>query len=314
MLRQAEELYERLKAERGGKPKLAYVEGTIPWLLEEYHKSPRYRNMAKSTQGLYDWCETFVRALSDKAGNPHVKHLTRPAILKFLRQFDDTPTKKRKIATFLSVILDEAVDRDCIPFNPATKLHLTEPDPEVHIWTQEEVDKFVETADRLGHGEIGTAVLINHELGQRPGDVLSMESPKHYAGGRFVFPQHKTGEILEIEASDGLRKRITDREGLLVRTRSNTRYTRTGFQTVFNTVRATAGLEHCTFQQLRHTAVVGLARASCTVPEIASITGHTIASVAAILRRYLPRDAEVAKNAVVKRETYRSVRLSQKPQ
>jgi hypothetical protein len=47
--------------------------------------------------------------------------------------------------------------------------------------------------------------------------------------------------------------------------------------------------------------VVQLARAGCTVPEIASITGHSIASVEQILQRYLPRDSTVARNAQVKR-------------
>jgi integrase len=304
MMKQAGELYDRLKAERGGKPKLAYVEGSIPWLLQEYHKSPRYRNLAKTTQGLYDWCETFVMDWSKKAEHPHVKYLTRPALLKFLRQFDDTPTKKKKIATFVSVLLSEAIDRDIITINPAKDLNLKEPDSEVHIWTVEEVAKMVYKADEMGFREVATAILINYELGQRPTDIRHMQAPRDYSEGYFLFRQNKTGELLKIRASERLQARLAGREGLLVRTHSNTAYTRTGFGTVFNTVRDSANLRHCTFQQLRHTAVVGLARASCTVPEIASITGHTAASVAAILKRYLPRDAEVAENAVVKRETY----------
>lgn len=52
---------------------------------------------------------------------------------------------------------------------------------------------------------------------------------------------------------------------------------------------------------LRHSCVVQLARAGCTVPEIASITGHSISSVEQILQRYLPRDSRVAENAQRKR-------------
>lgn len=306
MFRQAKDLYERMLAERGGRPKQAHVEGTFPWLLAEYHRSPAYRNLAGSTQGLYDWCSKFILDWSAKAGHPHVKHVTRPAVIKFLRQFDGTPTKKKKIAVFLSVLLSLAMDYDCIASNPATNLNLAEPEPQVHIWTQAEVEQFAAKADELGHPHIGDAVLINYELGQRPGDILDMRAPEDYRDGHFIFKQNKTGEMLEIRASEQLQQRLKGRAGLLVATRAGTRYTRTGFQTVFNAVRSEAKLDHCTFQQLRHTAVVGLARASCTVPEIAAITGHTIASVGAILKRYLPRDPEVAANAVKKRETYQN--------
>lgn len=54
-------------------------------------------------------------------------------------------------------------------------------------------------------------------------------------------------------------------------------------------------------RQLRHSCIVQLARAGCTVPEIASITGHSIASVGRILSVYLPRDSTVARNAQMKR-------------
>lgn len=62
-----------------------------------------------------------------------------------------------------------------------------------------------------------------------------------------------------------------------------------------------AGGRALVLRQLRHSCVVQLARAGCTVPEIASITGHAVGSVHSILSTYLPRDATVARNAQVKR-------------
>ena len=60
-------------------------------------------------------------------------------------------------------------------------------------------------------------------------------------------------------------------------------------------------IECLVLRQLRHSCVVQLARAGCTVPEIAAITGHSISSVGRILSVYLPRDSTVARNAQVKR-------------
>lgn len=62
-----------------------------------------------------------------------------------------------------------------------------------------------------------------------------------------------------------------------------------------------AGGRRLVLRALRHSCVVQLARAGCTVPEIAAITGHSPASVQEILKVYLPRDSRVAMNAQRKR-------------
>ena len=67
-----------------------------------------------------------------------------------------------------------------------------------------------------------------------------------------------------------------------------------------------AGIRGLTFHDLRGTAVVTLARAGCNEVEIYSITGHKPGDVQAILTaHYLPRDAEVASNAIAKLNMYR---------
>lgn len=52
---------------------------------------------------------------------------------------------------------------------------------------------------------------------------------------------------------------------------------------------------------LRHSCLVQMARASCEVPEIAALTGHSLPSVTTILSHYLPHDDKVARNAQTKR-------------
>jgi hypothetical protein len=74
-----------------------------------------------------------------------------------------------------------------------------------------------------------------------------------------------------------------------------------------------AGIRGLTFHDLRGTAVVTLARAGCNEVEIYSITGHKPGDVRAILTaHYLPRDAEVASNAIAKLNRYKTARGDQK--
>jgi hypothetical protein len=72
------------------------------------------------------------------------------------------------------------------------------------------------------------------------------------------------------------------------------------------------GNSRLTFHDLRGTAVVTLARAGCNEVEIYSITGHKPSDVRAILTaHYLPRDAEVAGNAIAKLNRYKTARGDQ---
>lgn len=86
--------------------------------------------------------------------------------------------------------------------------------------------------------------------------------------------------------------------------RTGKAYTENRLSQTFRWVRTTAvkaGARPLVLRQLRHSCVVQLARAECTVPEIASITGHSLGSVNTILSTYLPRDSTVARNAQMKR-------------
>ena len=61
-----------------------------------------------------------------------------------------------------------------------------------------------------------------------------------------------------------------------------------------------AGITDLHFHDLRGTAITMLAEAGCTVPEIASVTGHSFKHVTHILEVYLSRTRALADAAIVK--------------
>ena len=87
---------------------------------------------------------------------------------------------------------------------------------------------------------------------------------------------------------------------------TNTRglpWTADGFRTSWAKLCAKAKIDDLTFHDLRGSAVVRLALAGATVPEIATFTGHSLKDVEAILdAHYLGRDVHLAENAVRKLE------------
>jgi integrase len=86
-------------------------------------------------------------------------------------------------------------------------------------------------------------------------------------------------------------------------------WSESGFQGAWGKATMRAGIRGLTFHDLRGTAVVTLARAGCNEVEIYSITRHKPGDVRAILTaHYLPRDAEVAVNAIAKLNRYKARR------
>ena len=77
------------------------------------------------------------------------------------------------------------------------------------------------------------------------------------------------------------------------------------FRHEFRRIAVKAGLEDRQFLDLRRTAVVRLAEAGCTPPEIAAITGHKLDRTMHILETYFPRTTPMARAAIRKLELYR---------
>lgn len=96
----------------------------------------------------------------------------------------------------------------------------------------------------------------------------------------------------------------TERRGPLILTNTPGRpWTSDGFRTSWAKACERAGVRGLTFHDLRGTAVVRLAIAGASVPQIAAVTGHSLKDVEAILdAHYLGRDIQLAEAAVLKLE------------
>jgi len=78
-------------------------------------------------------------------------------------------------------------------------------------------------------------------------------------------------------------------------------WTEDGFRTSWGKAFEKTNLGDLHFHDLRGTAVTRLAPSNCTVPEIASITGHAMETVQAILdAHYLSGRLELAESAIKK--------------
>jgi integrase len=204
----------------------------------------------------------------------------------------------------LARILSWAHGRGLIAKNPCVKGGKLYHGTRVHkIWNDEDVARFLRTAPLLR-----LAMLLAVNTGQRQGDLLKLPWSA-YDGKVIKLRQGKTGVYVPIPVAAALKVALdaAPRRSPIMLTNSNGKpWSESGFQGAWGKATTRAGVQGLTFHDLRGTAVVTLARAGCNEVEIYSITGHKPGDVRAILTaHYLPRDAEVAGNAIAKLDQYR---------
>ena len=212
----------------------------------------------------------------------------------------------------LARILSWAHNRGLIAKNPCAKggklYHGTRVDK---IWDDEDVARFLRTAPPY----LRLAMLLAINTGQRQGDLLRLPWSA-YDGTTIKLRQRKTGAYVPIPVADELKAALdaAPRQSPIMLTNSDGKpWSESGFQGAWGKATMRAGIRGLTFHDLRGTAVVTLARAGCNEVEIYSITGHKPGDVRAILTaHYLPRDAEVAGNAIAKLNRYKKARGDQK--
>ena len=299
-------LYSRLQRERVGH--VVAPARSLRVLVRAWQASEEWTTLRPASQQSYEAYIRNVLAWSEAAGDPDPTYITAPDVRAFLALFNDRPQTKKHTLKTLRIIMSRAVDLGWRADNPCAGIRVKVPTAKVMIWEKADVDAYVAAATAMGRASIAVMVLMLWEIGQRVTDARGFRAGAEYRDGVFRFAQSKTGAEVEIEVSPQLRA-LLDAQGsgqmFVFRDESTGKaYTAERLVRVFDAVRdrvVSSGGRALQMRWLRHSCVVQLARHNATVPEIAAITGHSLASVHTILTHYLPRDTTVARNAQRKR-------------
>lgn len=187
--------------------------------------------------------------------------------------------------------------------NPFQKMGLKTLESRTVLWSPQDVQKFIETADANNLWSIGTLALLCYDLCQRPGDMRQLKW-SDYDNGIFKFNQEKTGTLVKIPASPRLRERLSrvvtqqqfvdkwDREietnddHIVLYEHTGKPYDRRMYSKVAARVRNLAKLSSdLQIRDLRRTGATEMAEAGCTEDELRSVTGHQSRDVLSIYVR-----------------------------
>ncbi|HEV2606186.1 MAG TPA: tyrosine-type recombinase/integrase [Microvirga sp.] len=228
-----------------------------------------------------------------------------------------TPRKADYAWSVLARVLSFGKDRGRITTNVCEGGgRLYEARRQEKIWTPDHISRFKAEA----RAELHLALVLALWTGQRQGDLLKLRWSDYQDRKIRVF-QSKGQKWVTIPVGDTLADwlKMAPMRALTILTGQRGRpWTGDGFRTEWGKVCERAGIDDVTFHDLRGTAVTRLAKAGCSVAEIASLTGHALKDAQAILdAHYLGGRLELAEAAMAKLEEKegrtKAVKLGVKP-
>jgi integrase len=289
--------------------------GDLSEVLDKFQDGGEFRHaIGERTRRDYIW---QIKRIESRFADFPIKALDDPKARAVFREWRDelakTSLRQADYAyNTLAHILKWALERGLVGANPCaggSKLYQgTRVDK---VWPDEKIEAFMDVAP-LG---MLRAMMLAINTGQRQGDLRRLTWTA-YDGKVIKIRQRKTGAYVPVPVSDELKAVLdaTPRVSPFILVNSKGRpWGEASFQWAWRKASLRAGIEDLTFHDLRGTAVVWLARAGCSVAEIYAITGHKPGDVQAILTaHYLPRDGEVAANAIAKLNAYRQAQKGNK--
>jgi integrase len=293
--------YDERRATKGAVEAPAPAVGTLAWLLREIERTPEHDERPDDTRKEVELAfKVIAKSPMGRARLGDIRGRDAKALYRALAASKGV-TKAYRTTKWLRFALNVAVQEGHLRGSPMHKLRLARPAPRKVYWLEEEVERAIAKADEIGRRSIGLAIRIAFDLGQRQADVIRMRWSQ-IEGGEVIVTQGKGGATVRIPMLPELLQALaaTDRTSTAIVVSETTRrpYERFNFRHRAADMIEAAGIEGKTFGDLRRSAVVRLAVAGCSIPQIAAVTGHSYEQCEKILETYLPRTTEVARQAI----------------
>ena len=279
--------------------------GTLLSVLQQYQASEDFTGLAESTRhGYIGLVRRIEQAFGDFPLSALTDRRTRGVFMSWRDRYSVNSGRRQAdyAWTVLARILSWGLDRGLVLANPCERGgRLYRGTRREIVWSAADEALFLERAPARLH----LPLLLALWTGQRQGDLLRLPWSA-YDGTHIRLRQGKTGARVVIPVGARLKAALDATpklSPLILVKRDGKPWTSAGFQTSWCRACKRVGLIGLTYHDLRGTAVTRLAIAGATEAEIATITGHSLRSVRAILdAHYLARDPVLAESAIAKLE------------
>lgn len=250
---------------------VVFAPRTLGRAVLDYYTSAKFQALGSSRQRSR---RLILNKIIGVSGHELVKDITKGAVQKGMDRRASTPAAANEFLKSMRAVLDYLISVDELKVNPAKSVpYIAIKTDGFHIWTMDEVAKFVEH-----HGAGSTAVLALSLLlftGQRRGDVIRM-GPQHVKDGSMIVRQRKTGAKLQIPILPPLQHVINQSTighmNYLV-TAFNKPFSDAGIGNRFRDWCDAAGLQHCSAHGLRKAGATIAANLGATDEQLMALFG-----------------------------------------
>jgi integrase len=294
--------------------------GTLSSLFRDFEETRQWRRLAESTRKEYKrvfifWDEHYgtcpYRALEDKA--------FRAAIIKWHDKFSEAkPREADNRVAILARVLSWAAKDGPLKVNVLDGFERAyASDRSDIIWLPEQIEAFMAVASP----EIQFAMVLALHTGQRQADILRL-TWSQYDGTSITLRQGKArrlgraAPLIRVPCTKALKATLDSAQrgaAVMLTTKTGLPFKKRYFAEQWEGTCKVAGIEDLHFHDIRGTTVTMLAEAGCTLPEIVSITGHTLRRAQDILDKYLARTSRLAESAIAKFENVVKTDFAKRP-
>ena len=245
---------------------LDHERGTIGWVIARYRAGDEYRELALGTVKYY---KRFLREIEALGPALPFGSFTRRAVVDFIETYPKAH-QRRQAAAVLKNLFKLARYHGIVAIDESAGLRLKTNRPRDRVWSDDEIARWFDAAAREDQ-HMMTAFLLLQYTAQRPVDVLRMTWPQ-YSGSAIRLRQEKTGTLLDVPThpvlSDYLDGITRPRSSLTIVTYRERPVPYSRFNERFRRIAERAGIVGAQARDLRRTAMLRMAEAGATVPQI----------------------------------------------
>lgn len=264
--------------------------GSIRWVIDQYRASDAFKSLAHGTLKYY---VRYLREIEALGPDLPFGVFTRAGVIDFVETYPK-PHQRRQCAAVLKNLFNTARYYGIVDRSEADGLRLKGSPPRDRLWSADEIGAWMIAA---GAGHMLTAFMLLRYTAQRPSDVLAM-TRAHYNGDTILVRQKKTDKLLAVPCHPDLKAHLDSQPKTMMLVFYKGQRVKYGrFNHRFRIISQVAGSD-AQARDLRRTAMVNMALAGATVPQISSVSGHSIEETQRIIDTYIPKNVALAREAI----------------
>jgi integrase len=283
--------------------------GTLAGLIREFEETKQWRRLADSTKKEYRRIFKFWDAEYGTCPYPALEDKAfRNDVRRWHDKFSEAkPREADNRVTILARVLSWAAKDGPLRVNVLDGFERAyASDRSDIIWLSEHIEAFM----RVAPPEMRLAMALALHTGQRQADIRRLPWTA-YDGTTITLRQGKArrlgreAPVIRVPCTKALKATLDAapcRAAVILTTKTGRAYSKRYFAEHWEKTCKVAGVADLHFHDIRGTTVTMLAEAGCTLPEIVSITGHTLRRAQDILDKYLARTSRLAASAIAKFE------------